>query len=118
MPQDMKFTPMCFLLEKVSMAAKCHRVVQSALVKKLIRKRRSSARVWTLFPGLARTLVVVLIAAVRGGDLLTVLMMKVLTRKRRSSARVWTLFPGLARTLEVVLIAAVRRGDLFTVPTT
>ena len=78
MPQHMRFTPMCFLLEKVSMAAKCHRVLQSALVKKLTRKRRRTARVWTLFPGLERTLEAVLIAAARRGDLLTGPMMEVL----------------------------------------
>ena len=71
MLQHIRFTPMNFLLEKVSMAAKCNRMFHRALMEMLIRNSRSSAREWTLFPGLQRTLEVVFITALRRDDLLT-----------------------------------------------
>ena len=107
---------MCFLLGKVSMAAECHRIPQRALVKKLTRKRRDTAREWALLQGLERTLEAAFIAAARRGDLLTGFMMEEPIRRRRSLARVCTPFTGLATTLRAVLLAAARRGDLLLAP--
>ena len=73
MHQHIRFTPMNFLLEKVSMAAKCSRMFHRALMEMFIRRRRNPVREWTLLPGLQRTLVVVLITAFRRADPLTAL---------------------------------------------
>ena len=54
--QQIRFIALCFLLEKESMAAECHRTPQRALVKRLTRRRREIAREWALLQGLERTL--------------------------------------------------------------
>ena len=63
--QHIRFIPMNFLLEKVSMAAKCSRMFQSAAMEMFIRRRRKAASVWVLCVGLQRTLMVVVIMASR-----------------------------------------------------
>ena len=56
--QHIRFIPMNFLLEKVSMAAKCSRMFHRAVMEMHMRRRRNPVRVWMLCSGLQRALIV------------------------------------------------------------
>ena len=61
--QRIRFIPMNFLLEKVSMAAKCSSMFQSAALEIFNSRSRKAVSVWVLCVGLQRTLMVVVIVA-------------------------------------------------------
>ena len=56
--QHIRFIPMNFLLEKVSMAAKCSRMFHRAVMETHIERRRNSGKMWMLRSGLQRALIV------------------------------------------------------------
>ena len=105
----MRFIPLCFLLEKESMAAECHRTPHRTLMKKLIMQRREVTRRRAHFQGLEAALWIIHIMAVRGGDLLKGFMAGPI-RRNRNLARICAPFDGLVRIPTSVHFAAARRG--------
>ena len=102
----MRFIPLCFLLEKESMAAECNRTPHRTLMEKLIMQRVEVMRRRAHFQGLEAALWMVHIMAVRGGDLLKGFIAD-LIRRIRDLARNCA---GLVRIPTSVHFAAARRS--------
>ena len=104
--QQMKFIALCFLLEKESMAAECHRPPHRTLMGSLIMWRVHVMRKRVHFRGLEAALREALIMAVRVDDLLKGFKTD-LSKRTRDLARTCA---GLVRIPTSVHFAAERRS--------
>ena len=104
--QQMRFIPLCFLLEKESMAAECHRPPHRTLMEKLIMQRVDVMRRRAHLPGLEAALWMAHIMAMRVGDRLKGFIAD-LVKRIRDLARNCA---GLVRIPTSVHFAAERRS--------